>query len=103
MRYQFNDQQLDNFKKISDISLRYSGYGRLEQIIHIVNILNKNEEGICQFTNIDMTILEQIFDAAIKSNGLGVADAILELTNVLRSPIQDEVKKEEEKIIDIES
>jgi|GEM_PF-4589454 len=103
MRYQFNNQQLENFKKISDLSLRYSGYGRLEQVLYIVNILNNNKEGICQFTNIDMTILEQIFDSAIKSNGLGVADSILELTNILRSPIQEEVKKEEEKLIDIES
>lgn len=89
MRYQFNGKQLDNFKKISDVSLRYSGYESLERVLYIANILNNDKEGICEFTNVDMTIIEQIFDTAIKSNGLGVANAILELTNILRSPIQE--------------
>lgn len=91
MKYKFNEIQLNNFLMISDLALKASGYKSLEKILHIVNILKYSVNDVCEFTDIDIPIIELIFDGAIKRHGFEVADAILELTTIIRNPIQEEI------------
>lgn len=102
MKYKFDEMQLNNFLRISDLALKVSGYKSLDKILYIVNILRTNMN-VCELTNVDMTIIEGMFDDVIKVRGLEVADAVLELTNILRTPLPEETINDVDEVKSTES